>query len=78
MVVEPFSRSETDSVSADLVPTRNGRLDVPELEKAGPDPADFTCPNPNWTPEVTSVVTSFEYTVTFDGFTEPFILITGP
>jgi hypothetical protein len=38
---------------------------------------DFTCPNPNWTPEVTSSVLSYEYSLTFAGFTEPAILITG-
>jgi hypothetical protein len=39
--------------------------------------ANFECPNPNWTPEVTSNVLSFEYTLIFEGFTEPAIRITG-
>jgi hypothetical protein len=39
---------------------------------------EFACPNPNWTEEVTEItITSFKYSVTFAGFTEPAILITG-
>jgi hypothetical protein len=46
---------------------------VPDVEQ------EFTCPNPNWTEEVTDItVTSFTYTVTFAGFTEPAIEVTGP
>jgi hypothetical protein len=80
-IVEPFSKSITTETSANLFPTRNGRLDVP-LESAtgtGSDEflATFTCPNPNWTPEVTSNVLTFIYTLTFDGFPGPFITITG-
>jgi hypothetical protein len=77
MVVEPFSRSETNTTTAELTPSRNGRLAVPEESASGPDPADFTCPNPNWTPEVTSAVTSFVYSLTFVGFDDPVIFITG-
>jgi hypothetical protein len=77
-VVEPFSRSETNRTTAQLTPSRNGRLDVPEESASGPDPAAFTCPNPNWTPEVTSTVTTFVYSLTFAGFDDPVILITGP
>ena len=76
-VVEPFSRSETNTTTAELTASRNGRLNVPGQETTGPDPADFTCPNENWDPEVTSAVTSFEYSLTFAGFTEPVIHITG-
>jgi hypothetical protein len=76
-VVEPFSRSETNSNTAALTASRNGRLAVPAQSVSGPDPADFTCPNPNWTAEVTSAVTSFEYSLTFAGFDQPVILIAG-
>jgi len=80
-VVEPFSESVTTSTSSELTSTRNGRLVVPSQETTGPSTeeflATFTCPNPNWTPEVTSNVLSFEYTLTFAGFTEPAIIITG-
>lgn len=80
-VVEPFSESVTESTSSDLTSTRNGRLLVPAQTTTGVSTedflADFTCPNENWEPEVDSNVLSFEYTLTFAGFTEPAILITG-
>ncbi len=80
-VVDPFTESATTTTSAVLFPTRNGRLLVPEQTATAPSAADvlanFSCPNPNWTPEVTTSVVSFVYTLTFDGFTDPAILITG-
>jgi hypothetical protein len=80
-VVEPFSESVTTETSSSLVSTRNGRLIVPAQTTEGTSTEDFlatfTCPNPNWTPEVTSNVLSFSYTLTFAGFTEPAIVITG-
>src|SRR5215208_5296089 len=81
MVVEPFSESVTTTTSSELTSTRNGRLVVPAQTTVGTSTEEFlatpTCPNPNWTPEVTSNVLSFQYTLTFAGFTEPAILITG-
>ncbi|HTE72016.1 MAG TPA: hypothetical protein VK640_02320 [Actinomycetes bacterium] len=80
-VVEPFSESVTTSTSSELTSTRNGRLVVPAQTTTGTSTEDFlstfTCPSANWTPEVTSNVLSYEYTLTFAGFTEPAILITG-
>lgn len=80
-VVEPFSRSVTTTTTAELTSTKNGRLVVPSKSATGTSSAQFlatfTCPNPNWTPEVTSNVLSFTYTLTFEGFTEPAIIITG-
>jgi hypothetical protein len=80
-VVEPFSESETTTTSTELTSTKNGRLIVPAQTATGTSTEvfleTFTCPNPLWTPEVTSNVLSFEYTLTFAGFTEPAILITG-
>jgi hypothetical protein len=80
-VVEPFSKSITTTTSSVVTSTKNGRLVVPAQTATGTSTeefsATFTCPNPNWTPEVTSNVLSFEYTLTFAGFTEPAILITG-
>jgi hypothetical protein len=42
--------------------------------------AQQTCPNPNWTPTIPGGITlsSFTYTVTFAGFSGPYITITGP
>jgi hypothetical protein len=80
-VVEPFSDSDTNSSSQRATPSRNGRLDVAAQSTPIPSQEDFeatfTCPNPNWTPEVTSSGTSFTYTLTFDGFTQPAITISG-
>jgi hypothetical protein len=80
-VVDPFSESVTTSTSSELTSTRNGRLVVPAQTTTGTSTqeflADFDCPNPRWTPEVTSNVLSFEYTLTFAGFTEPAITVTG-
>jgi hypothetical protein len=81
-IVEPFTESETNTTTAQLFPTRNGRLDVPAQTATGTSSeeflANFTCPNPNWTPEITGTAISFVYTLTFAGFTDPAILITGP
>src|SRR5215218_1772880 len=80
-VVEPFSESVTTSTSSELTSTKNGRLVVPAQSTTGTSTEDFLatfeCPNPLWIPEVTSNVLSFEYTLTFAGFTEPAIRITG-
>ena len=76
-IVEPFSRAETSSTSAQLTPSKNGRLVVPAQEATGTSSQEFldgfSCPNPNWTPELTGVVISWSYTLTFAGFSEPAI-----
>lgn len=80
-VVESHETTFSATSAATLTPTRNGRLRVgarsvgPDLDLAEP------CPNPNWTPEFhpgTLTLNSFTYTLTFAGFTEPYITITGP
>jgi hypothetical protein len=80
-VVEPFSESETSTTTAELFPTRNGILRVPEQTATGTSTQEFldsfSCPNPNWTPEVTGSAIGFTYTLTFAGFTEPAISISG-
>ena len=62
-----------------LRPTRNGRLRVgarsvsPDLDLAEP------CPNPNWTPRFhagSPTLDGWIYTLTFAGFTDPYITIT--
>jgi hypothetical protein len=79
--VEPFSRSITETDSSLVTSTKNGRLVVPAQSTTGTSSEDFeetfTCPNPNWTPTVTSNVLSYEYSLTFAGFSDPAILITG-
>jgi len=80
-IVEPFTKSETTTTSSTLTSTKNGRLVVPAQSATGTSTADFlatfSCPNPNWTPEVTSNVLSYQYSLTFAGFTQPAILING-
>jgi hypothetical protein len=80
-IVEPHSASVDESVEATLVPSRNGQLIVPaQSVTISPEEAaaQFTCPNPNWREEFTGFSDlSFTYTLTFVGFTEPAISITG-
>ncbi|HET7856240.1 MAG TPA: hypothetical protein VFL41_07265 [Gaiellaceae bacterium] len=80
-LVESHETTFTATNEATLTPTRNGRLRVgarsvsPDLDLAEP------CPNPNWTPQFhagSPVLDSFSYTLTFNGFTDPYITITGP
>jgi hypothetical protein len=71
-----FSAGETFTAAS----TKNGRLRVAAAD-ANPFEAPQVCPNPNWTPSIapgTLVLSSFRYSVTFAGFTAPYILITGP
>ena len=80
-VVDPFTESETTTSTATLSPSRNGRLDVgPRAATATTSDEfeeEFTCPNENWEPVVTGSAISFVYTLTFAGFDDPFIRITG-
>src|SRR5215204_3042615 len=81
-LVEPFTESETTTTTSVITSTRNGRLIVPEQTATAVSSeqflASFECPNPNWTPQVTGTAISFVYTLTFAGFTEPAITVTGP
>jgi hypothetical protein len=85
-IVEVKSQTTTAPTSTGTLRPKNGRLDVPQLQ-SGPVPsdADFeksaTCPNGNWTKETldsTITLSSFTYTLTFAGFSGPYITITGP
>jgi hypothetical protein len=82
--VESHTQSATSSASSGLLSPKNGRLTVDPITATAPTEADFlalaTCPNANWTPEVREgsiTLVSFTYTVTFEGFAEPVITITG-
>ena len=80
-VVDPFTESATTTDSAELTPSRNGRLTVDERSATVQSEEEFldtfSCPNPNWEADVTDTGISYVYTLTFDGFTEPAIEITG-
>jgi hypothetical protein len=59
--------------------SKNGRLSVRGASANPNASAADACPNGNWTATVTNLtLVSFTYSVTFDGFTQPYILITGP
>ncbi len=59
--------------------SKNGRLRVRDSAANPNASAADACPNPNWTPTITNLtLVSFTYSVTFDGFANPYILITGP
>jgi hypothetical protein len=74
----------TATASTGQLSPKNGRLTVPSLSATAPTVQEFlaqqTCPNPNWTPTIPGGITlsSFTYTVSFEGFSGPYITITGP
>jgi hypothetical protein len=85
-IVEVHSQTTSVTSTTGQLEPKNGRLLVPALTSApAPSAEQFealaTCPNPNWTAEILEgsiELSSFTYTVTFEGFTEPAITITGP
>jgi len=80
-IVEPHSGTVDESTSTTLTPSRNGTLVVPAQTATispGEAAAQFECPNPNWREEFTGFSDlSFTYSLTFVGFDQPAILITG-
>jgi hypothetical protein len=80
-IVEPHSASVSETVEVTLEPSRNGTLVVPaQAVTISPEDAaeQFECPNPNWREEFTGFSDlSFTYSLTFVGFDQPFILVTG-
>ncbi len=75
--VENFSPPPTTMTVSS---TKNGQLTVPP-ESISPFSAPQVCPNPNWTPSIapgTLVLDSFDYTLTFAGFTSPYIEVKEP
>jgi hypothetical protein len=76
--------SFTQTVGPTRLEPKNGNLTVPQLSASAPTAQQFlaqqTCPNPNWTPTLGSAITlsSYTYTLTFAGFSGPYITITGP
>src|SRR6266540_1858790 len=78
-LVESHTTTFAATSSATVASTRNGQLSVP-AQSVSPFGAPQVCPNPNWTPSIrTGTVTldSFTYTLTFAGFTSPYITITA-
>jgi hypothetical protein len=78
-LVESHTSTFADSTADTLVSSRNGQLRVPAQSVSGFG-APQVCPNPNWTPSIrggTLTLNSFTYTLTFAGFTSPYITITA-
>jgi hypothetical protein len=76
-LVESHTSTFSDSSTATVASTRNGQLRVP-AQSASAFGAPQVCPNPNWTPSIragTLTLESFTYTLTFAGFTSPYITI---
>jgi len=71
-----FSPTDTATIAS----TRNGQLRVTSRSVSFSG-APVGCPNPNWTPTVrpgSVQLLSFTYTLTFAGFTSPYITISEP
>lgn len=81
-IVDPHSASVNEASMATLVPSQNGQLVVlSRTVTISPEEAaaQFECPNANWIEEFTGFsALSFTYSLTFAGFDDPVILITGP
>lgn len=83
--IESHTTSFSATSSTGALSPENGRLTVPALSVSPTtggalDAATF-CPNANWTATIrggTLTLVSFTYTLTFVGFTEAFITVTGP
>jgi hypothetical protein len=79
--IESHTTSFSPTSTATVASTKNGQLSVParSVSFAG---APVGCPNPNWTPTIragSQTLVSFSYTLTFAGFTSPYITISqGP
>jgi hypothetical protein len=79
-LVESHTSTFSDSSSATVTSSRNGQLRVP-AQSASAFSAPQVCPNPNWTPSIragTLTLDSFRYTLTFAGFSSPYITISEP
>jgi len=81
-VVETHSQSALVTAGPTTLRAKNGRLTTFTQTANAPTDQQLqsqaTCPNPNWTAEVrpgTKVLSSFVWTVTFDGFSGAFITI---
>jgi hypothetical protein len=79
-LVESHTSTFAATNAATVASTKNGQLSVP-TRSVSPFSAPQVCPNPNWTPSIragTLTLNSFTYTLTFAGFTSPYITISRP
>ena len=78
-LVESHTTTFAADSSATVTSSKNGQLSVP-AQSVSPFSAPQVCPNPNWTPSIrggTVTLNTFTYTLTFAGFTSPYITITA-
>jgi hypothetical protein len=78
-LVESHTATFSASSSVTVTSSRNRQLSVP-AQSASAFSAPQVCPNPNWTPSIragTLTLNSFTYTLTFAGFSSPYITITA-
>jgi hypothetical protein len=83
-VVESHTQSASVTAGPTTLRAKNGRLTTQTQTAVAPTDAQLqsqaTCPNPNWTAEVrpgTKVLSSFTWTIKFDGFSGAFITISA-
>ena len=76
--IESHTTTFSVASTATVASTRNGQLRVPS-QAVSPFSAPQVCPNPNWTPSIapgTLTLNTLTYSLTFAGFTSPYITIT--
>jgi hypothetical protein len=75
--VESHTSNFAANSAATVTSSKNGQLSVP-AQSVSPFSAPQVCPNPNWTPQIRAgslTLNSFTYTLTFAGFSSPYITI---
>jgi hypothetical protein len=83
IVVAQQKTNQANGTPTKLTPNKNGQLTVPPAMLTAPvtgvSGKGSPCPNGNWTWTVQSVtLDSYDYTLTFAGFSDPYIEIQGP
>ena len=75
--IESHQTSFSPTSEITVTSSKNGQLAVP-AQSVSFTGAPVGCPNPNWTPTIrpgSQTLTSFSYTLTFAGFSSPYITI---
>jgi hypothetical protein len=77
--VESHTTTFAATSMATVASTKNGQLSVP-AQSVSAGQVGQVCPNPNWTPQIrpgSLQLLDFTYTLTFAGFSSPYITITA-
>jgi hypothetical protein len=75
--IESHQTTFSPTSKTTVTSSKNGQLAVP-VQSVSFTGAPVGCPNPNWTPVIrpgSQTLTSFSYTLTFAGFSSPYITI---